>query len=228
MEIALRPGPGDRMTDVDGLMVGHASDEKLRSGTTVLLPEGGARAAVDVRGGAPGTREPDALAPVNLVDVVHALVLSGGSVFGLAAADAVTEELSARGIGLAIAPRPVPVVPAAILFDLANGGEKTWQGDNPYRRLGRQALAAVSHRDRCGRVGAGTGARAGDRDGGYGSASLAIAEPARLLVGAAVAVNSFGPGPGPAPRSTPPAPTPSSPCPPLAAGRRPICRPLCC
>ncbi|RMF70711.1 MAG: peptidase S58 family protein [Alphaproteobacteria bacterium] len=193
MEIAIAPGPGDLITDVPGLAVGHAGDERLRSGTTVLLPDEGARMAVDVRGGAPGTRETDALDPVNLVEVVHALVLSGGSVFGLAAADAVTEELSARGIGLAIAPRPVPVVPAAILFDLANGGDKSWQGANPYHRLGRQALARVSHRDRCGRVGAGTGARAGDQDGGYGSASLTTAGPDRLLVGAAVAVNSFGP-----------------------------------
>ncbi len=192
MEIATAPGATDLITDVPGLAVGHAEDKRLRSGTTVFLPADGARMAVDMRGGAPGTRETDALDPVNLVDVVHALVLSGGSVFGLAAADAVTEELSARGIGLAIAPRPVPVVPAAILFDLANGGDKAWQGDNPYRQLGRQALARVSHSDRCGRVGAGTGARAGDRDGGYGSASLAITEPVRLLVGAAVAVNSFG------------------------------------
>ena len=193
MEIALRPGPGDRITDVDGLMVGHASDEKLRSGTTVLLPEGGARAAVDVRGGAPGTRETDALDPVNLVDVIHALVLSGGSVFGLAAADTVAEELSARGVGLQISPRPVPVVPAAILFDLANGGDKLWRGENPYRGLGRAALKAASCADRCGRVGAGFGARAGDRPGGYGSASVAAREPEELLVGAAVAVNSFGP-----------------------------------
>ncbi len=193
MEIATTAGASDLITDVPGLAVGHADDERLRSGTTVFLPAAGARMAVDVRGGAPGTRETDALDPVNLVDVIHALVLSGGSVFGLAAADAVTEELSARGVGLAIAPRPVPVVPAAILFDLANGGDKSWQADNPYRRLGREALACAAPHDRCGRIGVGAGARAGDRPGGYGSASLVTAEPARLVVGAAVAVNSFGP-----------------------------------
>ena len=159
MEIATTPGSSDLITDVPGLAVGHAGDERLRSGTTVFLPADGACMAVDVRGGAPGTRETDALDPVNLVDVVHALVLSGGSVFGLAAADAVTEELSARGIGLAIAPRPVPVVPAAILFDLANGGEKTWQGDNPYRRLGRQVRELESGYRGTGQASGGRGGR---------------------------------------------------------------------
>src|SRR5204863_4020568 len=122
------PGPGVRnlITDVPGLKVGQAQDAAARTGVTVILPDDRAVCAVDVRGGAPGTRETDALAPENLVDAVDAVVLSGGSVYGLAAADAVAVALGARDSGfrlsmLAGVP-PSPVVPAAILYDLANGG----------------------------------------------------------------------------------------------------------
>lgn len=162
---------------------------------TVLLPERPAVMAVDVRGGGPGTRETDALDPANMVERAHALVLSGGSAFGLAAADAVMLELARREFGLALGEGlpVVPIVPSAILFDLANGGDKSWAhaggGDPPYRRLGREALAAVTSHPAVGPVGAGVGAQAGSRRGGIGIASVAMAGG---TVAALVVVNSFG------------------------------------
>lgn len=179
---------GDRFTDIPGLLLGHARDLAALTGVTVVLPDAPAIMAVDVRGGAPGTRETDALDPSCLVERVHALVLAGGSVFGLAAADAVALMLSRRGIGLAAGPLAVPVVPAAILFDLANGGDKGWL-EPPYRRLAEAALSALDEHDVSGPVGAGAGARAGSRRGGIGSA-CALAHGMR--VGALIAVNSFG------------------------------------
>ena len=176
----------DRFTDVPGLQVGHASDARARTGVTVVLPDAPVTMGVAVRGGAPGTRETDALAPDTLVERVHALVLSGGSVFGLAAADAVTVALSRRGIGLDAGPLRVPVVPAAILFDLANGGAKDWD-EPPYRALALQALDDAT--DKSGQIGAGTGATAGSRAGGIGTASTRHGD---YTVGALIAVNSFG------------------------------------
>ncbi len=178
----------DRFTDVPGLRVGHAHDAAVWTGVTVVLPDAAVTMAVDVRGGGPATRETDALAPHTLVDRVHALVLSGGSMFGLAAADAVAVALSQAGVGLAAGPVPIPVVPAACLFDMANGGDKGWT-DPPYRVLGRSALAAAGRGDSGGRVGAGYGATAGSRPGGIGSASVSAHG---LTVGALIAVNSFG------------------------------------
>ena len=179
----------DAFTDVPGLRVGHATDNAARTGVTVILPDAPVVMAVDVRGGGPGTRETDALQPHTLVERVHALVLSGGSVFGLAAADAVAVWLSRRGVGLAAGPLPIPVVPAAILFDLANGGDKSWL-EPPYPALARAACEAAGRADVSGAVGAGTGARAGSRVGGIGSVS--VAGPGGYTVGALVAVNSFG------------------------------------
>lgn len=179
----------DCFTDVPGLKVGHACDAAARTGVTVILPDAPVVMAVDVRGGGPGTRETDALAPHTLVERVHALVLSGGSVFGLAAADAVAVALSQRGIGLRAGPLPIPVVPSAILFDLANGGDKGW-AEPPYRALSREALATAATSDQSGALGAGYGARAGSRAGGIGSVS--ISAPGGYRVGALVAVNSFG------------------------------------
>lgn len=190
LDLRLESGPRDLVSDVAGIRIGNAEDATVRTGVTVVLPDAPVVAAVDVRGGAPGTRETDALAPDCLVERIHALVLSGGSVFGLAAADAVTAALSSRGVGLPIAPRPVPVVPAAILFDLANGGDKQWT-ESPYPRLARKALEAAAADFSLPRAGAGFGALAGDRAGGLGSASLVVAEPG-MTVGALVAVNSFG------------------------------------
>ena len=177
----------DRFTDVPGLNVGHAADVAARTGVTVILPDAPVVMGVDVRGGAPGTRETDALAPDTLVERVHALVLSGGSVFGLAAADAVTVALSRRRVGLEAGPLRLPVVPAAILFDLTNGGDKGW-GEPPYRALAVAAMGALG--DVSGAVGAGTGAMAGGRAGGIGSVS--VTAPSGHRVGALVAVNSFG------------------------------------
>lgn len=176
-------------TDVPGLRLGHAHDEAARTGVTVILPDAPVVMGVDVRGGAPGTRETEALNPHCLVERVHGLVLSGGSVFGLAAAESVVELLSRRGIGLDIGPMHVPVVPAAILFDLTNGGDKGWNTP-PYRDLGRRALEALSHESPNGPVGAGHGATAGSRRGGIGTASAA--SPSGYRVSALIAVNCFG------------------------------------
>jgi L-aminopeptidase/D-esterase-like protein len=189
-----RPGPRNLITDVEGLLVGCAHDEAVRTGVTVLRPERAAVCAIDVRGGGPGTRESDALAPENLVDAVDALVLSGGSVYGLAAADGVVAALGAQGLGFGLVDLPgvprSPVVPAAILYDLANGGDKAWGAAPPYRDLGTAALAASGASFALGRSGAGFGARAGARAGGLGSASIVTDDG--LTVGAIAAVNSFG------------------------------------
>lgn len=189
---AARPGPLNLITDVPGLTVGHVTDEAVRSGATVLLVDGFWAAAVDVRGGGPGTRETEALAPENLVGRVHAIALAGGSVFGLAAADGVAAALSHAGRGLKLKPGSpaIPVVPSAVLHDLGNGGDKAWGLDPPYRRWGRQAVAAAGPSFALGRVGAGRGAMAGCRPGGVGSASLDLGDG--LVVGALVAANPIG------------------------------------
>ena len=188
------PGTRNLITDVPGLTVGQAEDPAARTGVTVLLPQGRAVAACDVRGGGPGTRETDALAPENLVEAVDAIVLAGGSVYGLAAADGVVAWLGARGRGFGLVRRegvPVsPVVPAAILYDLANGGDKAWGEAPPYARLGRTAAAAAGRDFALGTSGAGAGAMAGALKGGTGSASWMLEDGA--AVGALVCVNSQG------------------------------------
>jgi L-aminopeptidase/D-esterase-like protein len=187
-----RPGPRNLITDVAGLKVGHATDEAVRSGVTVLLCESGWAAAVDVRGGGPGTRETDALASENLVGRAHAVVLAGGSVFGLAAADGVAASLSAQGIGLKLRPQSpsIPIIPCAVLHDLGNGGDKDWALSPPYRDLGLRASDAAQADFALGSCGAGRGAQAGMRKGGIGSASLDC--HGGLVVGALAAVNSVG------------------------------------
>ncbi len=161
---------------------------------SVILPDERAVAAVDVRGGAPGTRETDALAADTLVEAVDAIVLSGGSVYGLAAADGVTAWLGARGRGFGMVTREgvpkSPVVPAAILYDLANGGDKAWGLEPPYRRLGIEAIESAGLDVALGTAGAGAGAMAGAIKGGTGSASVVTGDG--FTVGALVAVNSFG------------------------------------
>jgi len=188
----IRPGPRNLITDVEGVNVGQAEDRRALTGVTVLMTAESANAAVDVRGGAPGTRDTEALDPVNLVGRVDAIVLSGGSVFGLDAAAGVTSFLRKAGRGYALAggAMPVPIVPAAILFDLANGGDKTWDDEPPYRVLGRRAAEQVGAEFSLGNAGAGLGARAGVYKGGLGSAS-AISDGG-WTVGALVAVNSLG------------------------------------
>ncbi|WP_110944022.1 P1 family peptidase [Streptomyces niger] len=187
-------GPRDALTDVPGLRVGHAQriDSGHLTGTTVVLaPEGGAVAAVDVRGGGPGTRETDALDPRNLVQRVDAVVLTGGSAFGLDAASGVAAWLEDHGRGFQVGPEPtqvVPIVPAAALFDLGRGGD--WRA-RPDAALGRTAVEAA-HRTAPGaavpqgNVGAGTGAVAGGLKGGVGTASVVLASGVTVSVLAVV------------------------------------------
>lgn len=188
-------GPRNDITDVPGVRVGEAHDALVRTGVTVVLPESPAIVAGDVRGGGPGTRETDLLDPSTLVDRADAIVLSGGSSYGLGAADGVAAWLGARGRGFRLASRdgvpPSPIVPAAILYDLANGGDKRWGETPPYRQLGLAAVAAADGAPaKLGRAGAGYGAIAGAEAGGLGSASYATDDG--FIVGALVAVNSFG------------------------------------
>src|SRR5258708_23830645 len=171
-----RPGPRNLITDIPTLTVGHASDENAGSGVTALLCGAGWSAGVDVRGGGPGGRETDALSPENLVGRAHAVVLAGGSVFGLAAADGVTTALSAQGIGLTLRPGSpaIPIVPAAVLHDLGNGGDKAWGLEPPYRALGASAWHAAGPDFALGSAGAGRRALAGLMESGIGSASRAL------------------------------------------------------
>jgi len=188
------PGPGklNLITDVAGLLIGHATADAARTGVTVLRCERPMTAAVDVRGGGPGTRETDVLLPENLVDEIDALVLSGGSVFGLAAADGVASALSHRGVGLRLSGSgpAIPIVPAAVLHDLGNGGKKDWEDTPPYRRLGIEALAAAGKEFDLGATGAGRGATAGTVAGGIGSTSIDLGED--VIIGALAVVNSMG------------------------------------
>jgi L-aminopeptidase/D-esterase-like protein len=187
-----RPALNNLITDVAGIRVGHATDEAVRSGVTTLLCGAAWTAAVDVRGGGPGSRETDTLSPENLVGRAHAVVLAGGSVFGLAAADGVASALSAAGTGLQFQPGSprIPIVPSAVLHDLANGGDKSWGSAPPYRDLGVRSLSAAGTDFALGSVGAGRGAMAGLVKGGIGSASLDLG--GGLIVGALVALNSVG------------------------------------
>ncbi len=182
------PGPRNTITDVPGLRVGHAEDKSAWTGVTVILPDAPAIAACDIRGGGPGTRETDLLAPSAMVERVHAICLSGGSAFGLEAASGVMAYLAANGIGFPVGTARVPIVPAAILFDLLNGGDKKWTTP-PYRALAEQACARASLDVAQGNAGAGYGAKAGRLKGGLGTASLRVGED---WVGALVAANPVG------------------------------------
>lgn len=184
------PGPKNLITDVGGLRVGNAEDARLKSGVTVVLPDQPAVAAVQVLGGAPGTRETDALEPHNTLHEFHGLVLSGGSAFGLDAASGVQAALREKGIGFRVGGALVPVVPAAILFDLINGGDKDWGRYPPYRELGYEAVANAGPDFRIGTAGAGTGALTAGLKGGLGSASTRL--PNGVTVGALAAVNPVG------------------------------------
>jgi putative pantetheine hydrolase len=180
------------ITDVPGIRVGQVrrTGEGWLTGTTVVLaPEGGAVGGVDVRGGGPGTRETDLLDPRNLVDRVHAVVLSGGSAFGLAAADGVMRRLFEDGVGFPMgAPgEVVPIVPAAVVFDLGRGGAFA---HHPDAAMGAAAYDAAGPVVAEGNHGAGTGARAGGLKGGVGTASLRLADG--TTVGALVVLNAFG------------------------------------
>ncbi len=211
----MKPGPKNSITDVPGILVGHAQDYDLISGVTVVLPQNPVVAAVDCRGGGPGTRETDALRPENLVEHVHAIVLGGGSALGLEAASGAAEWLKEQGRGFPVGPgMVVPIVPAAILFDLNNGGDKSSHGSHSYFFMAQTAAGKAQNEFPLGSVGAGTGASAGTLKGGIGSASLVCSSstqrlddshsahveesrgeaknPEDFTVGALAAVNSFG------------------------------------
>ena len=187
----MTPGAKNLITDIAGIKVGHAVNEATRSGVSVIVPDAPAVIAASSFGGGPGTRETDALTPETLVNEAHAVVLAGGSVYGLDAASGVTAAMGAEGRGFQTgAPKPSPIVPAAILFDMANGGDKDWGNTPPYQQLGRDAYGALSRDFALGNMGAGYGAQAGQLKGGLGSASVAIDGTAK--VGALMAVNSLG------------------------------------
>lgn len=182
------------MSRLAGLRVGHATDAAAKTGVSVFLPDHPAIAAVHVAGGAPASRETDLLRPGNTVEQVDAIVLSGGSAFGLAAADGVMRWLAARGRGFAVGPRRVPIVPAAALFDLNNGGDKSAifpGGAAPFfNDLGALACANAVEAPAMGSVGAGTGATTADLKGGFGAASAMLSDGSALA--AFAAVNAVG------------------------------------
>jgi L-aminopeptidase/D-esterase-like protein len=185
----VKPGPRNLITDVAGLRVGNAEDHRIKTGTTVLIGDRPFVASVDVMGGSPGARETELLAPDKLVEGIDAIVLSGGSAFGLDAAAGVVDSLRAQGRGYRVADVTVPIVPGAILFDLLNGGDKDWAA-NPYPGLGERALAAADLDFALGTAGAGTGALTANLKGGLGSASLKLRTG--HTVGAVVGVNATG------------------------------------
>src|SRR5437899_774196 len=178
------------ITDVAGILVGHAHDARLNSGVTAIIFDEPAVASVDVRGGAPGTRETDLLEPHRSVERIDAVVLSGGSAFGLDAGAGVQAYLREQGRGFAIGDARVPLVCGATLFDLLNGGDKNWGRFPPYRDLGYSAALAAGVTFALGTAGAGFGATTVNRKGGLGSAS-APTRPGHT-VGAVVAVNACG------------------------------------
>lgn len=194
-EMTLSPGPTNSIGDVAGIRVGHhqrVGDGWLTGTTCVLAPPDGATGGVDVRGGAPGTRETDLLDPRNVIERVHAVVLSGGSAFGLAAATGVMDALAEDGVGFRIGEpgQVVPIVPAAVVFDLLRGGDYRARPDAGFGRAAYADALADRGDPVSGCVGAGTGARIGGLKGGVGSASQLL--PGGGVVGALVVANAFG------------------------------------
>ncbi len=178
------------ITDVAGLKVGQAEDFNLGSGTTVVIFDEPVVASVDVRGGGPGTRETELLNPAQTVPGVDAIVVSGGSAFGLDAASGVQAWLREQGRGFAIGPARVPIVPGVVLFDLLSGGDKNWGRFPSYREFGYAAAANAALDFALGSFGAGTGATTVNYKGGLGSASAQT--PDGVTVGALAAVNAVG------------------------------------
>ena len=178
------------ITDVPGLKVGHAQDAALGSGSTAIIFDEPAVTSCDPRGGGPGTRETDLLTAASTVERADGIMLSGGSAFGLDAASGAQAWLREQGRGFAIGAARVPIVPAAIMFDLLAGGNKDWGRFSPYRDLGYQAAAAVSDDFALGSAGAGLGATTVNLKGGVGSASAVTADG--FTIGAIVVVNAVG------------------------------------
>jgi L-aminopeptidase/D-esterase-like protein len=186
------------LTDIAGVRVGHADDAKLASGVTAVIFDSPAVAAIDIRGGGPGTREGSLLDLANTVERVDAFVLSGGSAFGLDAGGGVQAWLAEQGRGLVVRGAVIPIVPGAILFDLLNGGDKAWGRFSPYRDLGYAAARNAGTGFALGSVGAGFGATTANFKGGLGSASATTSGGVKVAAIAAVnAVGSVTVGDGP-------------------------------
>jgi len=182
-------GPKNLISDVEGILVGNAEDQLVNTGTTVLTSKKPFIASYKVLGGAPGTRETDLLEPEKLVEKIDAIVLSGGSAFGLEAASEVTNQLRSHDRGYPVGEHRVPIVPGAIIFDLTNGGKKDWV-KNPYADLARKAYSNISDDFKIGSYGAGKGAVSGHIKGGLGSSSIVVEN--KFTVGALIVVNSYG------------------------------------
>lgn len=178
------------LTDIAGIQVGNADDPALASGVTAIVFDSPAIAAIDVRGGGPGTRESDALGFAGTVESIHGLTLSGGSAFGLDAPGGVMAWLAEQGRGFPVGSALVPIVPGAVVFDLLNGGDKNWGRFSPYRDLAYKAAVAASTDFALGSVGAGLGATTANLKGGLGSASAVTSEG--ITVAALVVVNAVG------------------------------------
>ena len=188
--MTIRPGPRNSLADIAGIRVGNAASSSLKSGVTAIICDQPTIASVHVMGGGPGTRDTELLSPKNTVESVDALVLSGGSAFGLDAASGVQSMLREQGRGFAIGPVTVPIVPSAILFDLINGGDKDWGEYPPYRELGKEAALAASADFSIGSEGAGVGAMVAGLKGGLGTASIKLENG--ITIAALVAVNAIG------------------------------------
>ena len=178
------------LTDISGVRVGHADDAALASGVTAVIFDAPAVAAIDVRGGGPGTREGAALDLGNTVDHIHGIALGGGSAFGLEAGGGVQAWLAEQGRGFKVGGAVIPIVPGAIVFDLLNGGDKQWGRFAPYRELGYAAATAASQDFALGSAGAGLGATTANLKGGIGSASAVT--PGGVRVAALAVVNAVG------------------------------------
>ena len=178
------------ITDIVGIRVGHAGDVKLGSGVTAVVFDNAVTASVDVRGGGPGTRETALLDPAQTVEGIDAITLSGGSAFGLDAASGAQAYMREQGRGFHIRDAVVPIIPAAIMFDLLNGGDKNWGRYPPYRELGYKAAKSASVDFTLGSFGAGLGATTATLKAGIGSASALT--PDGITVGALVVVNAVG------------------------------------
>jgi L-aminopeptidase/D-esterase-like protein len=178
------------ITDIAGIRVGHADDARLASGVTAIVFDKPAVAAIDVRGGGPGTREEAALDLANTMERIDGIALSGGSAFGLEAGGGVQAFFAEQGRGFVVRGAVIPIVPAAILFDLLNGGDKAWGRFSPYRDLGYRAATAAVADFALGSAGAGIGATTATLKGGLGSASAKT--PSGITVGALAVVNAVG------------------------------------
>lgn len=186
------------LTDIPGVRVGHAGDAALASGVTAVIFDSPAVAAMDVRGGGPGTRDSALLDPINTVERIDALALSGGSAFGIEAGGGVQAWLAEQGRGFTIRDAVIPIVPGAVVFDLLNGGDKRWGRFAPYRDLGYAAAAAAGDDFALGSAGAGLGATTANLKGGLGSASAMTPEGVRVAaLGVVNAMGSVTVGDGP-------------------------------